>query len=256
MKHTKHFIITCLMLCFSATLVAQYGNVAAGGDATGTGGSLSYSVGQTDYLEYGSEQATLNLGLQQVWFEFTIVVPPTLEVHDVIVAENDILCFDATETVTLAGDGTYFIVESGGSAEVIAGQNILLKYGTNIHSGADFHAWITTNGEYCNSQTSLLASFNEEVVPEKQPLGYKSMGSFFKVYPNPTTGDFTLELIDYEESSRLIVEIFTMQGNLIIRKDFPAQSLYDLSLVKHQPGIYLIRVLNGLKFETGKIIIQ
>lgn len=256
MKIFRIPLTTCLFLFCSAILFAQQGNVVSGGDAIGTGGSLSYSVGQTDYLMYSSEQATFSLGLQQVWFETTIVVPPTLEVQNTIVAENDILCFNATETVTLAGDGTFFIVESGGSAEVIAGQNILLRCGTNIHSGADFHAWITTNGGYCNLQTSLLSSLNEEV-PEKHSFLHESISNFFKVYPNPTTGIFTLDLLEeLKEFSNIKVEIYTMQGQLIFSNELPVQQRHTLSLTERQPGIYLIRVLQNNNIGIVKIIKQ
>lgn len=81
MKQTKQFFFSCLFLCFSATLMAQQGNVAAGGDVTGSGGCMSYSVGQIDYLRYSSDQGSLSLGLQQVWFGSTIVVPPNYESH-------------------------------------------------------------------------------------------------------------------------------------------------------------------------------
>lgn len=256
MKHTKPLLITCILFCCSTILVAQQGNVAAGGDASGSGGFINYSVGQTDYLVYSSEQATLSFGLQHAWFESTIVVPPTLEVQNFIVAESESICFNATETVTIAGEGTWFNVDPGGSVEVIAGQNILLKYGTNIHSGAEFHAWITIDGEYCNMQTSLLASSNEEVMPEKQPLENESMDAFLKVYPNPTNGNFTLDLLDLEEQSNILLEIYTMQGHLILSNVLPFKQRYLLSLAERQPGIYLIRILINNEIGITKIIKQ
>jgi hypothetical protein len=47
-----------------------------------------------------------------------------------------------------------------------------------------------------------------------------------------------------------------MQGNLIARKELPAQSLHNLSLAQRQPGIYLIRVINNFEIKTSKIIKQ
>ncbi len=50
MQHNKRSLFTCLCLCVATIAMAQQGNVAAGGDASGTGGSMSYSIGQVDYL--------------------------------------------------------------------------------------------------------------------------------------------------------------------------------------------------------------
>ena len=247
MKQTKQFILTCLFFCFSATLVAQQGNVAAGGVATGTGGSLSYSVGQTDYLTFSSEQGTLNFGLQQPW---SYAVPPTYEIPDMTVVDGEILCFNATETIIVAGDGKQFTIQPGGHADIIAGQNIIMSYGTSVEHGGSLHAWISD--VFCDQPESLLASFEVHIQPEPafEPVLKEN---FFKIYPNPTTGDFTLELLEFEESSMLLVEIFAMQGNLITRKELPVQSLHNLSLAHRQPGIYLIRLFNGIKIETSKI---
>jgi hypothetical protein len=50
----KNISILILSFSFYAAIspvsFAQYGNLTAGGDASGTGGSMSYSVGQVDYL--------------------------------------------------------------------------------------------------------------------------------------------------------------------------------------------------------------
>jgi opacity protein-like surface antigen len=61
----KNFVLIALCLFGSATaLQAQTANPAAGGDATGSGGSVSYSVGQITYNTYGNDQ-TLSEGVQQ-----------------------------------------------------------------------------------------------------------------------------------------------------------------------------------------------
>jgi uncharacterized protein (TIGR02145 family) len=44
-KSTTDLLFTIL----AAGIFAQQGNVAAGGEATGTGGNMSFSVGQTDF---------------------------------------------------------------------------------------------------------------------------------------------------------------------------------------------------------------
>ncbi len=249
MKQIKHFITALLMPCLvSFNLSAQQGNVAAGGDATGTGGTMSYSIGQTDYLMYSSAQGSLSLGLQQPFLQS---LPFVLEVPNTTIFGGQALCFNAEQTVIVAGDGKHFIVEAGGHADIIAGHNILLKHGTRVELSGSLYARISNI--WCPPQQGMLAAFDEPV-QIKALFEPELTTNFFKVYPNPTTGDFTLELLKVEEATLLLVEIFTMQGHLITRKELPIQKQYSFSLASRQPGIYLIRVFKGQENGTGKII--
>lgn len=64
--HIKKVIIICsLLLIGSAALVAQQNPVASGGDAIGTGGFCSYSIGQIDYITSVGSLGTITEGLQQ-----------------------------------------------------------------------------------------------------------------------------------------------------------------------------------------------
>jgi len=253
MKHTKPLPITCLCLFLAATLSAQQGNVAAGGDATGTGGTMSYSIGQVDYLYHSSEHGSMSLGLQQTW-HISDEPPLTLEISDMVISAGEALCFNALQTVTVAGDGDQFIVQAYGHADIIAGHNIIMKHGTSIELFGSLHARISN--VFCPPQQSLLASFYEEPEPIRQSFEPTQNSGFFKVYPNPTTGDFTLELLKVEEASLLLVEIYTMQGNLVFSREMHAQQQFQFSLADRQFGFYLIRVQNQKETGISKIIKQ
>jgi len=67
MKTIKHYLLVFMLFFASSHLLAQQGNVAAGGDAFGSGGSMSYSIGQSDFLYYNSAYGNLSFGLQQTW---------------------------------------------------------------------------------------------------------------------------------------------------------------------------------------------
>jgi hypothetical protein len=61
----KKVYFAALLLLFSGGIVsAQETSLSAGGDASGSGGSISYSVGQVFYTEKGSS-ASMNEGVQQ-----------------------------------------------------------------------------------------------------------------------------------------------------------------------------------------------
>jgi hypothetical protein len=254
MKQIKIFLCAFLIMgCAVNNLVAQQGNVVAGGDATGSGYSMSYSIGQTDYLMYSSEQGSLSFGLQQTW-PVSIEPPLTLEISDLVISAGETLCFNAVETITVAGDGNQFIVQANSHADLIAGHSILLKNGTSVELHGSLHARIST--DWCLPQQSLLASFSENPEPVTQSIEPWQRTSFFTVYPNPTTGDFTLELLEFEEQSNIQLEIFSAQGLLVSAGSLAAQRRHNLTLADNHPGFYIIRVTKNQEMGFVKIIKQ
>jgi hypothetical protein len=80
--------------------------------------------------------------------------------------------------------------------------------------------------------------------------------SFFKVYPNPTTGSFTLELSEVSETSVVKVEIYGMRGEKILNDQFTGEKKHEFSLESNPTGIYFIRVFCGDNLGSQKIIKQ
>jgi hypothetical protein len=78
MTKPKKIIIVLLLFCGVAR--AQNGPVAAGGDASGTGGSASYSIGQVDYITENGTGGTITQGLQQ---PYEIAVVTGIEATDI-----------------------------------------------------------------------------------------------------------------------------------------------------------------------------
>jgi hypothetical protein len=233
-------------------IFAQQGNVAGGGEAYGSGGTLSYSIGQTDYLAYSSAAGNISLGMQQTWLD-NYVIPPINQVQNIILGMDDTDCFDATETVVLAGNDTYFIVGNGGYAEIIAGVNILFMEGSSVEPGGTLHAWITQDDNYCGMYTSMMAAKDEEA-PDKITAIHPKGDACCRVYPNPTTGKFTLSLSGFGERNNIIIEIYSMQGYLINRIEWPLQNKYNLSLAGVQPGLYLMRIMAGNETCISKVL--
>ena len=73
MKHKKSTILFVLLLFWGlAQGHAQQNTVTAGGDASGTDGTVSYSIGQIDYIQATGSGGTANQGVQQP-FEFYVL---------------------------------------------------------------------------------------------------------------------------------------------------------------------------------------
>ena len=77
----KKIIFSGMLSCIGLLSWAQSNTTSTGGDATGSGGSVSYSVGQIDYINGSGSNGSVNQGVQQP-FEFY---------HDVSLHENSII---------------------------------------------------------------------------------------------------------------------------------------------------------------------
>ena len=249
MKTLQHILLVCLLLVAGFHVLAQQGNVAAGGDAAGAGGSMSYSIGQTGYLYIGSENGSVNFGLQQTWLS-SLGPPPLLEISDMQIGNAQ--CFNASETVIVAGDGNEFIVLNGGFAEIIAGHNIILKFGTKVEHGGSLYAHISNI--WCEPVETMLAAINEEPLPEPLVFGPAIKNSYIRIYPNPGSGIFTLEVLQTGDEPALIIEVYSMLGESILHAEFPASSIYKIDLSSRQPGMYIVRVIRGQEMDFVKVV--
>jgi hypothetical protein len=196
----------------------------------------------TDYSDWSGPYLFTTLGINTI-----------LHIEDVLVQTIEGDCFEATQTIYVAGNGTYFIVENNASAELVAGHNIVFLPGTLVENGGMLHAWITEDETYCNNTSSLLAS-NDEEDTFVSPYKLDTNDLFFKVFPNPTSGTFTLELLQTDDAPIISVSIFSMIGERLLQTELPSQNLYEFNLSNHPNGIYIIRVIAGDEMGVEKLI--
>jgi hypothetical protein len=180
-------------------------------------------------------------------------LPVNLAVTGTIVSPQT-SCFNATQTITVAGSGTLFQVNNGASATLIAGQKIRILPTTIVSSGAYFHAYITTNGMFCNNAKSLIASATEELQINPEMNTDLSSDRFFKVFPNPTSGKITLELSSESIAAPVKVELFNLMGTLVMEKEFHSGSRHDFAIDDQKAGMYILRVNQGNENGMKKII--
>lgn len=67
MSYIKTIIILVFLLIGLTRLNAQESPIASGGDASGSGGSLSYSVGQLVYTSHAALNGSISQGVQQAY---------------------------------------------------------------------------------------------------------------------------------------------------------------------------------------------
>ncbi|MBL7972042.1 MAG: T9SS type A sorting domain-containing protein [Prolixibacteraceae bacterium] len=68
------------------------------------------------------------------------------------------------------------------------------------------------------------------------------IGISCSVYPNPATDILTLKLDDYEESSILFYQLYSITGTLLEKKKIES-SQSDIAMKHLVSGVYLLRVL-------------
>jgi hypothetical protein len=162
------------------------------------------------------------------------------------------LCFDASNTITVAGGGTTFNVASGASATMIAGQKIRYLDGTSVSPGGYMHGYITLTNSYCASLPPSMVSILTGEEENQQPVVGSQQS--FRVYPNPTTGEFTVEATG--QSSNLIsqITIFNLSGSKVFTIDLKGERNHRCSLSGLPTGIYFIHVTTGNETGVSKLV--
>jgi len=74
------------------------------------------------------------------------------------------------------------------------------------------------------------------------------------VYPNPTSGSFTVELSGISSDQQVSIEICGMQGENVLKRTVTGEMQQEFSLENRPSGIYFIRIISGDMIETTKLI--
>jgi hypothetical protein len=177
--------------------------------------------------------------------------PPGIRsLQDKTISGEPFTCADAQQTLIVAGNGTSYHVLANGNATHIAGQNIIYYPGLKVDLGGYLHGYISNI--FCNPPNPIVAP----VIAGNINQGVQDMlgSSFFKIYPNPTPGIFTLEIKGEISSSDAHVEIFGILGERILTKDMKMERKQEFSLTDRPTGVYVIHVSSGSNTHTEKII--
>ena len=84
----------------------------------------------------------------------------------------------------------------------------------------------------------------------------QSADAGFSLYPNPVQDEFTL--VYNAESNSAKMEIFTLQGTVVLSDVFTTNAhistKYNVSTL--QKGIYIVKVTDGGKLMTRKLVVK
>ncbi len=79
-------------------------------------------------------------------------------------------------------------------------------------------------------------------------------GSFFKMYPNPTTNDLSFEINDFG-NKELSLNIYNNIGILVLSKTI-TQDQFKISLENLKSGVYIVEIRSNELTESKRLVIQ
>jgi hypothetical protein len=225
------------------------GNTMAGD----TNADISGLTASTVYNAY--VRSNCGDGSYSVWTTMInfVTIAENLSVTGVI-GNGNLNCYNATNIITVAGNGTTFEVQDGGSATFIAGQMIRFLPGTTVLEGGYMHGYITLTNEYCSSLVNPVVNNPVQLGEVKATMPEFAKTQRIIAYPNPTTGLFTLEMNRTSESTMSKVEVYSMSGVKVMSQDLPGERKHLFSVDGLKSGIYIVHVTTDSGLETVKLI--
>jgi hypothetical protein len=94
----------------------------------------------------------------------------------------------------------------------------------------------------------MVSNLNDE--PETPGLSSTS----FSIYPNPTTGNFTLVQKGNSIMERVKIEVFTMNGTRMMTETMIGEKSREISVSSLPVGIYVVKIVADDHAETIKLI--
>lgn len=221
---------------------ANSANITVDFSPTATSGSIS--VSGTNVCGNGEASPHLHI----------TVIPATLIIQNITVGEGETNCYNALQTIYVAGGGTTFTVYNGGSATMIAGQNIIYYPGTTVNLGGNMHGYITANGQYCSIPLNPLVNTMPEASDIKTTAPEIAAFQSVRVYPNPASQSFTLELMQSDENGMKKVELYALNGVKVLVQDLHGEQKHIFNVETLRQGIYFIKVTTSSSILTVKLI--
>jgi len=189
-----------------------------------------------------------------------VTVPVDFDLTNETVGSGETVCYNAQNTITVAGGGTSVVFSDGSFETLIAGQSIRFLPGFHARQGSTVDAYITTTGSFCDdlpnggivaqtidksAEVIDISYIKESIDKEKQIV---------KIFPNPNNGRFTVALINIEGSSD--ISIFNTLGIIVYKNTLINAGFSEIELSYLPKGLYFVNVRNGKDVKTNKIIVQ
>lgn len=231
------------------------GIVAADHDRVSTGFEWNYNnrlhIGATAWFIFAE------LGINP-YYLYDNLLPLNLPVQDTTIHSGESLCYNAYDSVSVAGNSTEVVLESGSEVTYIAGRSIRFLPGFRAQPGCIMNAHITTDSTFCDQNSaSVMEQTSEEDLSEKlltQKNENIQVEKSFKIYPVPNYGQFTIELTNIETGATL--SIYNIFGEEIFQSKVKNQTKEIICLPGLCNGIYFVRINDRNEQCVRKMIVN
>lgn len=237
------FLLTISM----GSLQAQKAVDASGGDASGTGGTVSYSIGQIDYMALSATSGKVNEGVQQP--NNSASVPVTMLSLKALRHVKQVTLNWSTAT---EANSSHFVAEKSvngvefteiGRVKAAGISNILRSY--TLNDIKPIMGWnyyrikeVDVDGRFMFSQVAAI--------------NFNTKESMAVIYPNPTSGNITLNIAN--TTTTFTYSLFDAQGKWVMSKNVTgAQTV--IPMAELAPANYVLKLTdNNREIQSFKIL--
>lgn len=215
-----------------------------------------FSITETPVSAYWDGSGTFAYGETEDYMlkitRSTIVVHDTIVLGPVNIPPWVDTCVAAIKTIIVGGQDI-FQVESGGSINLEAGEQIRMLQGTQIYEGAYMRARIISDDMFCLNYRSDFVNGDDVSDSENEPL-IKAGNSIFRVYPNPTSGILNIDMSASNPETDFIIEVFNIIGEKIVSQSITGNGLYEINMTEYNNGLYFICVKSESAIKIEKFM--
>lgn len=173
-------------------------------------------------------------------------VPSLLSVPSTVVTGTQ--CFDALQTITVAGDPSWFTVQPTGIATLIAGENIFFLPGTTVVPGGYLYGYIAPTGPFCQApakEVSIVSNTEKEQQPGPDMI---------RVFPNPVTDHVVISVAADATRYPVFIDMYTMKGEKRAGTVIAQDGQWVVRLGDWPSGLYIIRAMTKDTMHSFRII--
>ncbi len=170
-------------------------------------------------------------------------------------------------TTNMQGNIIYVTITMQGNAQANvtykAGETITLKHGFHAKPGVKFHAYIdplTCNNSGSNYERYGVFEDDDDDEPENEnTTQIPARENHFSIYPNPANGQFKVSYTPHT-NEMVRIELMDVTGHILqswqkeSEKDSNMQ--FEIDVRSLAPGVYMLRVTEGIEMKMAKIVIQ
>ena len=191
-------------------------------------------------------------------FEYQISddIPLSSDIKDTIFYTGNSGCFDATQSVIVAGDGNAVFFQSGSSIDLISGNSISFLPGTTIQEGANIVAYITSDNSYCFNVTEMpyavaQGANNNQTIWRGLVFDCYEYKPEMIAYPTINNGIFTLEFKNFDKEQEVLIYNSVGKCVKIIEINYNKTTV-DISSFSN--GMFILKSINKKEIKTARVL--